>query len=307
MRKTAAVIACAAIVLAGCIPPKTPPYTSTKTTTTTTKPPTTTTRPPTTTTRPPTTTTTTTTTPAPGGTVVFNGDLSTGNFSQWPSVQNKFYNGPGDRFTGNRAATIVNDPAKGPAVRFEVREGDWPGFASGERSDMGASKASGGTEGQMRWYQWSTKFEPGFPSGTQYGWAATNGFHPDSSRGSSTFEFSTGTSAGNWTVDVIEQSAPGSYIRSYPILQIPINPGNWHDIKLQVFWSVDKTKGYLRLWHNGIRQRFLNGQDTVYFSTIVPGTPTSYYKQGYYREGSPQTAVVYMTGFRAATTEAALG
>ena len=95
---------------------------------------------------------------------MFIGDYSTGDFSQWPSVQNRGYNGPGAGYVPSYSATVVHDPVKNIAARFEVRSGDWPGFASGERSDVGAvANNTGGTEGQIRWYEFSTMFDPSFP------------------------------------------------------------------------------------------------------------------------------------------------
>ena len=75
---------------------------------------------------------------------MFIGDYSTGNFSQWASVQNRGYNGPGVDYVPSYSATVVNDPVKGKAARFEVRSGDWPGFATGERSEVGSTQAKPG-------------------------------------------------------------------------------------------------------------------------------------------------------------------
>ena len=55
---------------------------------------------------------------------LFVGDYSTGDFSQWPSVQNRGYNGDGVDYVPTYSATVVDDPSKGKAARFEVRSGD---------------------------------------------------------------------------------------------------------------------------------------------------------------------------------------
>jgi hypothetical protein len=52
---------------------------------------------------------------------------------------------------------------------------------------------TGGTEGQVRWYAFSTKFDPTFPQNhADLGWALTNQWHADSNTGSP-------PSAGTWT------------------------------------------------------------------------------------------------------------
>jgi hypothetical protein len=239
---------------------------------------------------------------------VFVGDYSTGDFSQWPSVQNRSYNGPGAEYSQTYSAAVVNDPAKGKAARFEVRSGDWSGFATGERSDVGSNASdTGGTEGQVRWYKFSTMFEPGFPQNhADLGWGVTNGCHPTSSRGSAGFEWSVGTRNGYWSLVVDEQTSPGVYVGDRTIFETPLNVGQWHDVKMQVNWSTGIRTGWIRLWVNGVRQNFVDGSDTYFLSTLVPGTTTCYYKEGYYREAMQPTGVVYHTGFRAASDEGAL-
>jgi hypothetical protein len=78
---------------------------------------------------------------------LFTGDYSTGDFSRWPSVQNRGYNGDGGRYVPTYPATVMDDPAKGKAAGFEVRSGDVPEFGGGERSDVGSNVSdTGGTE-----------------------------------------------------------------------------------------------------------------------------------------------------------------
>ena len=52
-----------------------------------------------------------------------------------------------------------------------------PSFGGGERSEVMAGKDTGATEGQIRWYQFSTKFDPTFPQNhADLGWGFTNQF-----------------------------------------------------------------------------------------------------------------------------------
>lgn len=240
---------------------------------------------------------------------MFVGDYSTGDFSQWASVQHPGYNGSGaDYFPQTYSATVVNDPVKGRAGRFEVRAGDWPGFAGGERSDVGSlASQTGGTEGEVRWYQLSTMFDPTFPQNhADLGWGVTNGWHPDTDIGSAGFEWSVGARNGYWSLIVQQQTSPAHWVRRYTIWETPLNVGHWHDVKMQINWSTDIKTGWIRLWVNGVRQTFFGGSDTYFLSTLVPGTTTCYYKEGYYREAVQPTGIVYHAGFRAARDESEL-
>ncbi len=55
---------------------------------------------------------------------MFIGDYSTGNFSQWPNVQNRGYNGPGLVTFRRIRQPWSTTRSKGKAARFEVRSGD---------------------------------------------------------------------------------------------------------------------------------------------------------------------------------------
>jgi hypothetical protein len=79
-----------------------------------------------------------------------------------------------------------------------------------------------------------------------------------------------------------------------------------HAVSARVFNETSDTTGWIRLWLGGVRQTFLNGADTYFVRTQVPGTTSVYYKEGYYREAMAPTGVVFTTGFRCATDEEAL-
>ena len=57
----------------------------------------------------------------------------------------------------------------------------------------------------------------------------------------------------------------------------------------------------------GRRGACFSGADTYFVRTLIPGTKTVYYKEGYYRQSMPPTGIVYHTGFRVATEESARG
>lgn len=279
--------------------------TTTTTTTPTTMPTTTTTVPTTTTsTNPPTTPTIPTPVPAAR---MFNGDYSTGNFSQWQTVQTRYYNSSAANYQPAYPATVVSDPQKGYAGRFEVRSGDVPNFGGGERAEVQSDASqTGGTEGQTRWYQFSTKFDPTFPQNHRdLGWGLTNQWHSDASTGSPTVSWVTSARNGYWSLLIQRQSSPGVYVDSTSIFDVPLGT-NWHDVKMQINWSTSDTKGWIRLWLNGVRQKFVNGADTYNVRTMIPGTRSVYYKEGYYRQAMRPTGIVYHAAFRAATEEGGL-
>jgi hypothetical protein len=284
--------------------------TTTTTPTTTTTTPTTTTTTPTTTTTTPTTTTTTapTTTPPPNPAArLFNGDYSTGNFRQWPVVQTKNYNSSGTNYVPTYSASIVQDPAKGNVARFEVRSGDVPPFGGGERAEVQAGDETGGTEGQTRWYAFSTKFDPTFPQNhADLGWGLTNQWHANASGGSPPVGWYLDAKNGHWSLVINRQSAPGTYLNSFSIIDVPLKVGTWHDVKMQVTWSRSDTAGAIKLWLNGVPQTFTNGSTTYNVRTLIPGATSVYYKEGIYREAMAPTAIVYHAGFRAASAESGL-
>lgn len=284
--------------------------TTTTTTPTTTTATTTTTTPTTTTTTPTTTSTTptTTTTPPPNPAArLFNGDYSTGDFRQWDVVQTKNYNSSGTNYVPTYSASIVQDPAKGKVARFEVRSGDVPPFGGGERSEVQAGDETGGTEGQTRWYAFSTKFDSTFPQNhADLGWGLTNQWHANASGGSPPVGWYLDAKNGHWSLVVNRQSAPGTYLNSLSLIDVPLKVGTWHDVKMQVTWSRSDTVGAIKLWLNGVPQTFTNGSTTYNVRTLIPGASSVYYKEGIYRQAMAPTAIVYHTGFRTATAEGGL-
>jgi hypothetical protein len=238
---------------------------------------------------------------------LFIGDYATGDFSQWPVVQTTSYNDSGKDYIPSYSARIVQDPVKGNVARFEVRPGDVPPFGGGERSEVEGGPETGGADGQTRWYQFSTKFDPSFPlNHADLGWAVTNQFHARNAGGSPPVSWTVDGKNGFWSLMIEKQSAPGEYLQTIPIFDTPLNVGQWHDVTMQINWSTSDEMGWIRLWHNGTRQTFLNGTDTYFVRTLIPGTTGVYYKEGVYRKAINSADIVYHTGFRSADSEEAL-
>lgn len=294
----------------------------------TTPPTTTTTTTPTTTTTTPTTTTTTpTTTTTAAGHPIFTGDYSTGDFRQWDSVQNVDYNSDGATYTPKLHTNPVdgqtyyplslqNDQTYGKAARFEVHGGDYPGFVSGDRSEVGDnSGVSGGAAGQTRWYHLAIKLDPNFPADHTYpNWASLSQWHMTGAGGSGPFGFTCGQ-AGYITFVVEPQSSPMTFLgNNGAIWKIPYGNGTWHDFIIKVVYSTSDSVGEIQLWHNGVQQTFIAdnnygtgaGTTTYHVRTLVPNAGDSvYYKEGYYRARDiPTPGVVYHAGFRSGATKA---
>jgi Polysaccharide lyase len=239
------------------------------------------------------------------GTRLFTGDYSTGNFSQWRYVQNHDYNGDAAGYTNwGYPASIITEPGRGYVARYELRSGDLMGPT--ERSEVEGDDASGGAEGQIRWYRFSTKFDATFPQNhASLGFGLTNQWH---GRGRGTpppILWVVNALDGNWSLRIAKQSSPNVYLEQFSIFDVPLGT-EWHDVTMQISWSVSDATGWVRLWHNGVRQTFIGGGDTFFVRTLVPGDPTVYYKEGYYRSPLAPTGIVYHTGFRCADSEDAL-
>jgi len=239
---------------------------------------------------------------------LFIGDYATGDFSQWPTVQARGYNSDGKDYVPTYSASIVQDTVKGNVARFEVRAGDVPPFGGGERSEVqGDSATTGGVEGQTRWYRFSTKFDPSFPlNHADLGWGVTNQWHEKGNSGSPPVSWTVDEKNGYWSLTIDKQSAPGAHLQTFSIFDTPLNVGQWHDVTMQINWSTSDDTGWVRLWLNGIRQTFVNGADTYFVRTLIPGAAAVYYKEGMYREPTASTDIVYHTGFRSADSQAGL-
>ena len=134
----------------------------------------------------------------------------------------------------------------------------------------------------------------------------TNQWHASSATGSPPLGWYVDQKNGYWSLVVNKQSSPGVYLATTnPIFNVPLGT-NWHDVKMQINWSTSDTEGWIRLWLNGIRQTFVDGTDTYFIHTLVPGAASVYYKEGYSRQAMKPTGIIYHTGFRAATDEAGL-
>lgn len=259
---------------------------------------------------------------------LFTGDYSTGDFSQWYSLGNKFATtglNHGNEYprTGfYPAATISEDKDCGYIARYELRTGDRPDWdsVSVDRSETFGKALSAALVGDTTWYAMSIKFAADFPTDHQaLGSGIVTQFHDHPSALSSpvlalgwALPGTTGFRSGYWYLRHNPQAAPLTFLGAQPLFEFPFNPGQWHDIKLQIKWAQDNA-GFVNLWWNGVRQTLLTGGQTFTGQTLCPSGvgPANEIlgatiQQGYYRASIAPTGVVYHTGFRMADSEASL-
>jgi hypothetical protein len=256
---------------------------------------------------------------AQAATRLFTADYSTGNFLQWEDVENVNYpGGPASEYIPSYPARVVEDSVRGHCGRFEVRTGDVPaGMPTGERSQVGEYPYTTRTPAETtRWYAFSMKFDASFPTNhTELGWGITNEWKSGVMKGSPTVMWGWapgGGPDGYWSLFWNPQSSPGVFVgRNVRLVDVPMNPGKWIDVKMQVRWSPSDANGYLNVWVNGARQTFLaeaGGGQTFTGRTMIPGdTGLVHYTEGYYRQnGIAPTGIVYTAGFRMADSQDSL-
>lgn len=266
---------------------------------------------------------------------IFTGDYSTGNLSQWATVENKFAVMAGNSYPNGTAATYALQPTSedkdcGYCARFETRTNDFPpGYATDrERNEVGTGSSLAAI-GTTRWYAFSIKFDSTFPANHHtLGWCNVCQFPAGPTALTSpavSFGYApvgvAGMRANYWYLFQISTTpkSGGGWNTSgdpLPIAELALDVGQWQDIKMQVKWTQDAT-GFINLWRNGQRQTFTSyggsGQTfTGQTAASNGGSPgeefsTVYFKQGIYRQqGIEPTAIIYHAGFRMADDEAGL-
>ena len=222
------------------------------------------------------------------GVIMRTGDYDTGDLSQWSGHQN----------LRPYSLTMVKSPVRqgAYAARFEVRSGDDPLCAAGwgcfgDRSEVQMS--TGESEGQERWYSWSTMVAADFPRYST--WQVISQWHADAD-GSPPIAFFAVND--DLVLQMHRYSSPGNPIDIVNVWKGSLRRGQWQDIRMHVKWSGSDSVGFVELWINGVQQTFDNGQTRRYIRNMYPGV-SNYFKQGLYRQGGlSQTGVVYHDGFR---------
>lgn len=262
---------------------------------------------------------------------LFTGDFSTGDYSQWSRMVtsvDSFDGVPVKPVAGSYSASIVSpDPDCGYAARMEVRSGGG-GADTGHRVEFMYPTSSGtyAATGQTVWYAMSYKFDETFPDDrNELGWGSITQWKPaTSSNDVGGLAYSVlswgwapanapGFENGYFYLLWIPQSSPGVATEAYmrPILKLPLNQGEWHDIKMRVYYSQGND-GTVQVWHNGTRKTFEatygGGGTTFTGQTVAGGSPTgANVHLGHYRDPAcTHTDIVYFRGFRMADSEDSL-
>jgi len=212
------------------------------------------------------------------------GDFETGNLDQWSGAA---------RVRASSIRVVRRPVRQGHfAARFEVRRGDNPiGFGDRAQIQIGTNE----TEGEVRWYAWSTRVAPNFPR--YWSWQLVAQWHAKAG-GSPPIAFFVEND--DLVLRVHRHRGPGSLISIENIWRGPLRRGAWRDIAMRVRWSGSDARGWVELWIDGARQRFDDGSMRRRIRTMYPGVG-NYFTIGYYRQsGLARTGVVFHDGFRMA-------
>lgn len=210
------------------------------------------------------------------GREIGRGDFETGDLSQWDVVQS----------VGRRGLRTVREPVREGryAVRVEVRQGDDPIDSVGNRNEVSLDSAE--SEGQERWYSWSTMAAPDFPDTDE--WQVLSQWHSDADGPPPVALYAQGD---RLVLQVNRHDAPGEPLSTEFPWSGPLLRGRWRDIVFRVRWSGDDARGLLQLWVDGVEVL-----PETRIRTMYPGYG-NYFKQGYYRnEAITEPGVVYHDG-----------
>ncbi|MET0401387.1 MAG: polysaccharide lyase [Cystobacter sp.] len=203
--------------------------------------------------------------------VVWKGDLETGNLSQWDAEQS---------VSSNRLMVVTSPVREGRyALKTTVRQGDNPIKASGNRNEL--VYLSHETPGSEYFYKWSTLFPSSFPASPK--WALFTQWHQEGHSGSPPLEF--------YVVDdTLTLRVGGSSGKI--VWRAPLVREHWNDFVLHVKWSSNKKDGFIELFHDGklvMPRQYMATQFT---------SQRNYLKLGLYRDASIKPeGVVYHDGF----------
>lgn len=217
--------------------------------------------------------------------VVWYGDMETGDLSQWDRAQ---------IVSSDRIRAVTAPVREGNyAMRVEVRQGDDPINASGNRNEL--VKFDGASEGTEFYYGWSTLWPSDYPLNPA--WQVFMQWHHPGCCGAPPVRLVLGCSAsdcGQPLPDTMFFIVDGQNIWT----RTPVTRGVWHDFILHVKWSANPNVGFVELWYDGelvVPRRYVR--------TLYNSGDTNYLKMGLYRDESiSQTAVMYHDGLIQGTT-----
>jgi hypothetical protein len=162
--------------------------------------------------------------------------------------------------------------------------------------------------------EWHGIYGPS-PGGGSVFWGMPNWNGPTTNKTEESFP-------GYWSLFVdqyTEYNNPNTVFDRKILLHVPINIGNWIDVKMQIKWATAANGGFIRCWINNEPQTLLTGGDTWFgqvTAPFAPGDEYQYYAAALYRSGSAQvdanyplpweTMIFNVANHRSATAESSL-
>lgn len=222
----------------------------------------------------------------PPASVVWNGDFSTGDFSQYAQVY--FMR------TDSTSGSVVADPAgSGKKVaRFEVRSGDSPGGFSNERAQIQMN--SGEVEGTLSRWTWGVYLPADFVDTTSFFNVITEWHHysktlPHDGSPPLTFQ----EIKGHYVCRIVNSNDPtqGNYWTEYDLGVAP--RGAWADFDVTMLHSSDPAKAYVDISRDGNHVLKITGHPTRFAGDYV-----NYLLAGWYRGVDPATQAIYLRNVR---------
>ncbi|HYV45088.1 MAG TPA: polysaccharide lyase [Myxococcaceae bacterium] len=217
--------------------------------------------------------------------VLWRGDFETGDRSQWSQVE----------MISPDRLQVVDAPMRPGrhALRAEVRKGDDPINASGNRNEL--IRYDGASEGRELYYGWSTLWPADYPLTPT--WQVFIQWHHPGNNGAPPVRFVLGCSAGD-----CGRPLPDTLffiVDDKTMWQMaPVTRGAWHDFVLHIKWSADPGVGFVELWYD---RQLVVPKSLV--RTLYSSADTNYLKMGLYRdEATDPTQVLFQDGVIQATT-----
>jgi MYXO-CTERM domain-containing protein len=206
-------------------------------------------------------------------TVLWRGDFSTGDLSQWNATE--------EAATDLQVQTEVAPATAKYALDVTVHPGDIVNNGNRAEVDYTADKPA---EGDDRYYHWQTMFPSDYQSASD--WQIFTQWHQYNTGGSPPLAIMT------WGNEVKLGNNEDVYFWTTPL---PL--GSWHDFIIHVTWSSSASVGGVEVWYDG--------QHVLPFTpaaTLFPGDSV-YLKQGMYRSQTVDyDQTLYHAGMTVATT-----
>jgi polysaccharide lyase-like protein len=216
------------------------------------------------------------------------GNYEAGSFRGWRSVQAM----PGD-------AEVVKSPVRDGhyAGRFAVDQGSTP-IAGLDSNRSEVARMTHESAGDESWWAWSTYFRADFTPNPNTTWNVFTQWPHYPSLYVSPVSFYINTTLAPAVIELHAWGGQGSlkppYRRYFKLAEFERE--KWYDFVFHVRWGDSPSTGFVEVWVNGQHVVPLTPAATLYTGDGV------YLKQGFYRNASTSTAVVYHDALRRGTS-----